>query len=151
MVELVGKGSALVIATVGADGDPYAGRGWGADVIAPSRVRVIVDGRDSGTIENLAAKSAVAITATDVPTLRSLQFKGRSLGLQAGGPEDRLRADRYCEAFFNDVARTDGLAIRLLRRLVPEEYVVCEIDVTELYDQTPGPGAGRPFGTSASG
>src|SRR5262245_9201032 len=108
MAELIGQGSALVIATVGPDGEPFAGRGWGADVIGASRVRVLVDASDRGTVDNLAAKSAVAITATDVPTLRSLQLKGRSLGLQAGGPENRLRAGRYCDAFFNDVARTDG-------------------------------------------
>jgi hypothetical protein len=40
------------------------------------------------------------------------------------------------------VVATDGTDRRLLERLVPLDFVACDVMIDELYDQTPGPGAG---------
>ena len=37
----------------------------------------------------------------------------------------------------------DGDAFAHMQRLVPTDYVACTIDIDELFDQTPGPAAGR--------
>ena len=132
--------------TASPDGEPHAGRGWGLDVLDDSEaptVRVLVDARDPVTIANLAAGGAVAITAADIRTLRSIQMKGRSLGVDPPDPGDAERAGRYCDAFMIDIMETDGTPRDLLERIVPEGFVPCRVVVEDRFDQTPGPGSGE--------
>ena len=62
---------------------------------------------------------------------------------------DHGRAAQYREAFFAVVHETEGTALELLRRLNADDYTACEIDVDELFDQTPGPAAGTAIGAPA--
>ena len=55
---------------------------------------------------------------------------------------DLERADRHTEAFFANVSDTDGTPLELLQRLLPASMVACVMQVDEVYDQSPGPGAG---------
>ena len=135
--------------TVSPDGDPHAGRGWGLDVLEDGEVatlRVLLDASDPVTLANLAEGGAVAITAADVRTLRSIQLKGRSHGTEAPDPGDPERAARYCAAFMIDIMETDGTPRDLLERIVPGAYVPCLVVVDDRFDQTPGPGAGERIG-----
>jgi hypothetical protein len=142
-------GSALIVATVSSTGEPIATRGWGLDVIdaEEGRVRLLVSSADAPALANLEDSGRISITATDVPTLHSMQLKGRLLGGVAATDTDRARADRYCDAFYRDVERSDGTPRRLLQRIRPEDFVVFEVVVDEFYDQTPGPGAGASLAT----
>ena len=75
------SGCGLLVATVSPDGEPHATRGWGLDIVElgpPAVVRVMLDADDERTLEHVVAGGAVAITAANVLTLRSLQLKGRS-------------------------------------------------------------------------
>ena len=146
-------GCAWIVGTVSADGAPYASRGWGADVLdgPETRLRLILDADDAVTLGNLTPGAPVALTATDVPTLHSLQVKGRAMGIEPGTPADKALAARFCDAFFTDINETDGTDRALLERLVPAEYVACEVVIAELYDQTPGPKAGSKIGHGARG
>jgi hypothetical protein len=147
MVAFLQGGCSTLVGTVGADGDPHAGRGWGLDVVEGEQdvVRVLIDGHDELTVRHLADKGAVALTAADVPTLRSVQLKGRSLGVQPATAADGERARRFCDDFFTDIVETDGTERSLLERLVPHGFSVCLVQVDQLFDQTPGPGAGAPL------
>jgi hypothetical protein len=138
-------GSALIIGTVDAGGQPHAGRGWGLDVVAGMQMRLLLDASDAGTLAHAAAGGAIAVTAADVRTLRSVQLKGHAVGVEDATDEDRARSERYCEAFFTDILETDGTPRALTARMVPPDVVACTIEVDELYDQTPGPGAGAPL------
>jgi hypothetical protein len=141
---LLESGCALIIGTVDADGAPWATRGWGLDVQAdePARVRLIVDADDERTTDNLSAGRPVAVTGASVLTLESVQLKGTSLGLQPGTPDDEQRAQRYADAFFDDIHDTDGTDHSLLELMRPAQFASCELLIDELYDQTPGPSAG---------
>ena len=145
------SGCSLILGTVLPDGEPHAGRGWGLTVLPDeAQVRLLLDVEDTTTNDCAAGGGAVAITAASVRTLRSLQLKGRVLSLEAGSPEDAGRAARYCEAFFTDIEETDGFGREITERLVPLGYLVCTVAVDDLFDQTPGPGAGaRLSGTTA--
>ncbi len=143
---LLTSGCALIVGTVGADGEPHAGRGWGLDVLDDgadlARLRVLLDAGDERTVEHAAAGWAIAVTATSVRNLRSVQLKGRALSIEVAGREDLDRAERYIDAFFTDINETDGTPLDLLQRFVPLGYVACTVEATERFDQTPGPGAG---------
>ena len=138
-------GCALIVGTVASDGAPHAGRGWGMAVVdagPPARCRLLLDADDERSVAHLAAGGAVAVTATSVTTLRSIQLKGRSIGPEVPTADDEATAARYLEQFFGDVHATDGVDWDVFERLVPSRHVACPIEAHESYDQTPGPGAG---------
>ena len=139
------SGCGLIVGTVAPDGAPHAGRGWGLDVLdagTPARVRLLIDVDDDRTIAHVAAGSAIAVTATDVRTLRSIQLKGRSIAPEVLTAEDEARAGRYVESFFADVHAIDNVRWELFEHFMPSGYVACTFEAHERYSQTPGPGAG---------
>jgi hypothetical protein len=145
------SGCALIVGTVRPDGEPHAGRGWGLDIVGPGdvpQVRLLLDADDETTLELAAAGGAIALTAASVRTLRSVQLKGRSLGLLAPSGDEAARARRYMDQFFTDIRETDGTPAELLEAFEPAAFVACAIEVRERFDQTPGPGAGARIGTS---
>jgi Pyridoxamine 5'-phosphate oxidase len=146
-IAFVEGGTALIIGTVGADGLPHASRGWGLTVVAreAGEIRLLLDAAEAQTPANLVATGAIAVTATDVPTLRSLQMKGSCSEVAPATDLDADRSDRYREAFFTQIETTERTPRDLLERLAPKALVACTVRVTELFDQTPGPGAGTPM------
>ncbi|MGZ4693887.1 MAG: pyridoxamine 5'-phosphate oxidase family protein [Acidimicrobiales bacterium] len=147
MITLLQSGCAAIVGTVGPDGYPHAGRAWGLDVVDAGRgtLRMLIDADDELTVDHLSGDGAVAITAANVPTLRSVQVKGRSLGVEPATAADDARAQRFCDEFFTDIVETDGTERILVERLVPLRYLVCHVQVEEIFDQTPGPSAGAPL------
>ena len=146
-VTFVEGGCALVVGTVGPTGEPHAARGWGVTVLSadPAVVHLVIDAVDPVTTGNLAANAQIAITGADVATLRSLQMKGTAEVLPRGTIDERARAERFSDAFFSDITAVDGTPRELLEQLVPHDFLACLVRVSELYDQTPGPGAGTPL------
>jgi hypothetical protein len=144
------SGCALIVGTVSADGEPHAGRAWGLDVLedgAVTRLRLLLDVDDARSIEHAVEGGDIAITATSVRTLRSIQLKGRVGGPEVADPGDSARAQRYMDAFFADIVDTDGVRTpALLERFVPRGYLACTVEVHERFDQTPGPSAGLRVG-----
>jgi hypothetical protein len=145
------SGCALIVGLTSERGEPFATRGWGATVLhaaggdAPSeslQLRVLVDAAEELAVDLMGSGCAVALTAADVITLRSVQFKGRATGRAAATPADRDRADAYCDQFFADIASADLTPTELLERMRPTEVVACTVEIDEMFDQTPGPGAG---------
>ena len=136
-------GCALILATVLPDGEPHAGRGWGLTVLPDDgHLRVLLDVEDLATVDQAAERGAIAITGASVRTLRAMQLKGRALAVEAASLADTARAERYCNAFFGDIVDVDGLDRTVVERMTPVGYVACTVAVEQLFDQTPGPGAG---------
>jgi len=146
MVSFLESGCALIVGTVGADGTPLATRGWGITVVPgddAGRLRLLLDGEDAATRHNVQPGSPIAITACCVSTLRSQQLKGRVVSVEECDVRDRARADRYCDAFYDDILHTDGTPRSLTNRITPARYFACTVAVDEIFDQTPGPAAGN--------
>jgi hypothetical protein len=141
------SGCSTIVGLVTAGGEPFATRGWGTEVVSPAQVRVLLGAgplRSAGLRGGGApARFAIAVTGASVLTLRSVQLKGTAHSLSAPTAADLERSARFCTEFFADVAATDGIDRWLMDRLVPADLVVATVDVDELYDQTPGPGAGK--------
>ncbi len=140
--DLLESGSGLIVASVANDGSPHASRGWGLDVLDANDMRLLVDADDAQLHENLAANGALAVTASRVTTLRSIQLKGRAGPMEVGSADDMLRMRRYCDEFFADVEATDGVSPLLMERIVPARLVAYRFEVDASFDQTPGPQAG---------
>jgi hypothetical protein len=126
------------------DGEPYATRGWGIDVLSPdaTSLRVLLYANDERALALLAPGRRIAITAGDVRTLASVQLKGVVERVEDGTSTHLERANRYCDDFFRDIEDIDGTRPELAERLRPNGVVPIVVRIDERYDQTPGPGAG---------
>jgi hypothetical protein len=103
---------------------------------------LLLDAAEAATLANIEATGAIAITATDVPSLRSLQLKGTAFGIEPATEFDEDRSAQYRDEFFRDVESTDRIGVDKMERIVPAALVACSVRVSELFDQTPGPSAG---------
>lgn len=147
------SGCALIVGSASADGRPHASRGWGVPQLTSDddqeglgeRLTVLLDGEDERARANATPGRKVAVTATDVRTLRSIQLKGDVVATSAAEPEDPKVVRAYCDAFFTDVVQTDGMPREILERMVPGSWFRCVVQVTARFDQTPGPSAGAPI------
>jgi hypothetical protein len=149
VVALLESGCATFVGTVDADGAPAAAYGMGALLSADgSELRLVMSADEDQVLDNLRTTGVVAIGATDVFTLRSVQVKGRALRVEPITPEDRIRTERYLAVYFDRIHQTDGTPVDLIRRMTPREYAAFVMTVDELYDQTPGPQAGMALGRS---
>jgi hypothetical protein len=136
-------GRALIIGTVDREGEPIATRGWGITTIPDTgALRLVLDASDDRALDALRATGVIAITASDVPTLQSMQLKGRAANFGPATIDDHALVVRYIDAFFDAVGSADGIPRSLLERIVPNDYIACEVVVERLFDQTPGPRAG---------
>ncbi len=149
IVTLFDSGCSMSVATVGPDGAPHASRGWGLTVLPDGEhVRLLLDANDSVAMANLAGGGAVAVTGVCVPTLKAVQLKGEAdEPAVTSESSDLARATRHCEKFFADVSKIEGTPIVLLERLRPVDLAACTVAVCEVYNQTPGPGAGSLLGS----
>jgi hypothetical protein len=103
---------------------------------------LLLDVEDDRSIEHIADGGAIAVTATNVILLRSMQMKGHATDLEVASARDVERAQRYIEDFFANVHETDATTWERFECMLPAGYVACTVEVHERYDQTPGPGAG---------
>jgi hypothetical protein len=146
--EFLDRQRALLVGFVAPDGSPHAARGWGLELqdATAGVVRLLVAARDVDAA-GAAPGARLAVTATDVLSLRSLQLKGAVVDIGPTRPGDDDLHRRYCDRMFADIEATDGTPRRVLARLVPTGLVSCTVRVDQVYDQTPGPGAGAAVGT----
>ena len=136
-------GSSLVVGTVDRSGEPRATRAWAAMVVDTDadRVRLVLTADDPLVVESLPG-AVIAVTGADVRTLRAHQLKGRVQIVEPATVDDLAMMGEHSTAFMEAVHEVDGNPISELQRLLPNTLVVVEVVVDELYDQSPGPGAG---------
>ena len=140
-------GSATIVGLVDHDGEPFATRAWGAEVLDgdPPRMRLLVGAgafTTAGYHIGDDVRFAIAVTGGDVQTLQSVQVKGTAVSLEEPNDDDLRRSVAYCDDFFGAVQATDNIDPALMQRLVPADLWACTIEIDEVYDQTPGPKAG---------
>jgi hypothetical protein len=143
----LGDGDSLIVGYVGPDGWPVATRAWSVHQVEPDgrRLRVVVH-QDSDLIDERIVGARMAVTGANVDTFESRQVKGDVVAVDHVTAEDSERARRHADALFAEIHRTDGTATWLVERMRTERLVAVEIDVDEVYDQTPGPAAGGAVG-----
>lgn len=144
---LLRSGSALLVGITGPDGEPYTGRGWGCTMSSDDgRIRLLVPAGDPVLDGAVLPGAPIACTATDIRTLQSVQAKGRVLRTEPATAEDARVSGRYRRAMFDAIHEVDGFPVDLLEKLVPAGLTAVTVQMEELFDQTPGPGAGAPVG-----
>ncbi len=134
----------LIVGTVDANGLPAATRAFGLEVLdGGERVRLILAATAAPTIANLESTGVIAVTGTDVDTFFSVQIKGHGVEIGPCSDADLVRSAEYIDGFFQAIHEADGTALDLLQVLRPGQRFALVMTVEALFDQTPGPTAGR--------
>jgi hypothetical protein len=84
----------------------------------------------------------VAISFSNPLDARSVQVKGRLLGARPMRPEDEAAQGRY-HAALSQALTWVGVPGATLRRIAYAPSVAIDVAIEEIFDQTPGPGAGQ--------
>lgn len=93
------------------------------------------------TIANLRDNPQIALTFSTVASHRTVQIKGRVLAVRDGDETDRQRALQYRVRFAEALAFVGSPPANTLRlRVWP--CTAIDVDITEVFAQTPGPAAG---------
>lgn len=95
-------------------------------------------------LRNLREHPGIALDF-DLPTShRACQVKGICLGSRAAREDERPEVERQLDAFAADLERL-GIPRAAFAGWKTWPCTALEIRVTELFEQTPGPGAGEPL------
>jgi hypothetical protein len=143
--EISARGASILAAVTLPDGTPRATRAWSCEVVDATRRRLRIVFSDNATelVDALRTGTGrVAVTSADVATLESVQVKGPVVSVGPTTPHDDAVVAHHCELLIEVIHRTDGMPVDVLRRFLPVTTIAVELEVEEVYDQTPGPTAG---------
>jgi Pyridoxamine 5'-phosphate oxidase len=133
----------ISLGTCAADLTPSGVRAWGPSVSEDgSSVQLFIDRPSAApAIANLRDNGRVAACFTDVTSLRSVQLKGRCVELGDPQPEDWLQIERHRDAFAKS-CEVIGYPKHVARNIWSMQVVKVRFIVDQVFNQTPGPGAG---------
>jgi len=100
------------------------------------------------TVANLEDNGMLAITFSHVIDHRTVQLKGKLLSLRRSRRNERALQERWLAAFAEQLHMV-GFSRRLALRIRIWPSIALEIELCDLFVQTPGPGAGRRIEGSA--
>ncbi|BFU96246.1 MAG: hypothetical protein NTNFB02_29680 [Nitrospira sp.] len=147
IVELLETGVSVMVGTRDASLMPECTRAWGIEIRADrGTVTIFLSETFAGkTIDNLRANGLIAITCTRPTDHITCQLKGR---LRTIKPVERAHRDvsRKWHREFMAELKAIGVPSTLGEAWIIEPTVAVEIAVTDVFEQTPGPGAGRKMG-----
>jgi hypothetical protein len=136
---------AIVVGTRDAAMRPACALAAGVAFPGGGRVTVYVsEAAGAETFANLEANGAIAVVFEEILSHNTVQLKGRVTRIRRVDESERAAVERSIAGFFRQVeavGATPGV-VRQVRRW-PCRAVT--FDVTDVFEQTPGPKAGTPF------
>jgi Pyridoxamine 5'-phosphate oxidase len=95
-------------------------------------------------LRNLRVHPEIAVLFERPTSHRACQVKGSFVSKRPAKPPERAKVERQMDGFFSDLEGI-GIPRALLAELEVWPCVAIQIRATELFEQTPGPGAGEPL------
>jgi hypothetical protein len=144
LYDLLDAGVIVYVGTRSAALEPDAVMGFGMHAPGGStEITVFIAAAfASAALADLRDNGQIAITIADPTTNRAMQLKGSWIGERRVTDGDRAFLQRYREQLTCQLALV-GVPRSVSRRLVWWPVVALQVQVTEVFDQTPGPGAGN--------
>jgi len=146
LVSFLEGGNSLLVGTRDAQRMPHVARAVGLRV-AGDRAHFTVflpEGPAHRALRDLESVPLIAITASEPPTHRTIQVKGKVLALRTPDASERAWVEGYPERLASVVAYA-GLARATVMRLNVWPARAVDVELTEVFNQTPGPKAGAPL------
>lgn len=148
---LLDLGIGVSVASRDANGLPDLVRALGATRDASGTITVYVSGRDARhVLDNLRGNGAIAVVFSQPTTHRTVQVKASQVTIEAGRDADAAIAHQRIRAMAGELERHGyerGFTERMLS-FDPADLTLVRLRPEEIFDQTPGPQAGRTIGAS---
>ena len=140
----------IVVASCGADRLPNLARGAGCRIEADLRqVTVFVEaGKYPALLADVRANRSVAVVFSRPTTNRTLQLKGSDATIGRPAQDDLAVVAGRCELIVEELGSLGNpqAYTRAAFHVEPADIVAIRFTAGAAFQQTPGPGAGRPLG-----
>jgi hypothetical protein len=122
---------------------PETVRAWGTRLLDDRHTIEVLVGREPARrlVDNLRARSAMAMAIANLTTYQAIQLKGRCTDIGEADESDRRRVQVHGEAFVAGLQLV-GIGERAARGILVSDVVRLRFVPEQLFNQTPGPGAG---------
>jgi hypothetical protein len=148
VIDLVESGASILVGTRDSHLRPASVRGVGARV-SPDRMSVTVylpEATSRKAVENLRDNGDIAVALSRPIDNLAIQIKGRCSRVCLAPQDERAFPERYAVAFV-EMTYAVGMPRGLMKRMTIWPAWAATFEVREVFSQTPGPGAGRPWGS----
>ncbi len=146
VIESLQGGLSLLVASAGPDGRPACTRGVGLRIWPDRRhaTLFLAAATAKPVSDQLLVRPLVAFVISRPSDYRTVQMKGTALAVRDAPAADRAFVSACVNAFAELV---DGLGVpsQIARRVAHWPCLAVDVEVSELFVQTPGPGAGAPL------
>jgi hypothetical protein len=146
VVAFLHGGVVAIVGTASADLAPALTRAFAPRVAPDHRTIDVFVGRDQSTtcLANLVAGASISVIVGNPVDYRGIQIKGAFAGQRAVDDRDAAWLERCLDLYLEALARV-GIPPAHSRRLLSRRMVCITLIPTEIFRQTPGPGAGAPL------
>ena len=147
IVHLLQTGVSVMVGTRDASLMPECTRAWGIHVgTARGTVTVFLSEPIAGkTIDNLRENGMIAVTCTRPTDHITCQLKGKVRSMKSVNSAQQKMSRQWHHEFVAEL-KAIGVPSALGEAWIVEPTVAVEMAVTDVFDQTPGPGAGKRIG-----
>ena len=144
---LLQTGVSVMVGTRDASLMPECTRAWGIEISADrGTVTVFLSKAIAGnTLDNLRENRKIAVTCTRPTDHITCQLKGQVRSMKPATSRHRDTSRRWHREFMAEL-KAIGVPSALAEAWIIEPTVAVEIAVEDVFDQTPGPGAGQKIG-----
>ena len=133
----------MALGTRDSDLVPEYNRGLGAYVTGSNIIKVhIAKITSERALSNLEDNGMIALSVVNILTYENYQAKGKAISFLDATEEEQKKVEEYMRNFDEEL-QVIGVASRLVYTFPHNPTVVIEIEVQELFDQTPKIGAGE--------
>ena len=143
MVELLQTGVSIVVGTRDASLMPECTRAWGI-VIGKDRVSATIfltETISRKTLENLKENGLIAVSCTRPTDHIACQLKGRLRSIRPANKQERAKSRAWHKEFTEELVAV-GIPPEVCEAWITEPALAVDIEVTDVFLQTPGPGTG---------
>ena len=152
LVAMMARGVSVIVASRDAALRPNLMRAVGSRVEEDGRtITVYLSRRQSRqVVQDLAATGHIAVVFSEPSTHRTVQLKASRLDMRNADPQDIPVLERYRESMEREIQQV-GFAPPLTRAMLAhrlEDVVAVRFTPEQAFDQTPGPRAGTPLGST---
>jgi hypothetical protein len=153
LLAMMGRGVSVIVSSRDAALRPSIMRAVGSD-IAPDGSRITVylaRSQSAQLLQDIASTGWLAVVFSEPATHRSVQLKASSASMRPAHEADRPLLARYLASMEHEIARV-GFPATVTRAMLAfrlEDVVAVTFKPEQAFDQTPGPGAGKPLGRAA--
>ncbi len=134
----------MALGTRDSDLVPEYNRGLGAYVTGSNIIKVhIAKITSERALSNLEDNGMIALTMGNVQTYETYQAKGKAISFLDATEEEQKKVEEYMRNIDEVLVQLFGMASRAVYTFPHNPTVVIEIEVQELFDQTPKIGAGE--------